>query len=391
MRVLISAGEDSGDLYAASVVEALRARHPEAEFFGCAGPRMQAAGVRPIIDMRSIAVVGLVEVLHHIPRILGQFRKLVRAIPKEKPEIAILTDAPDFNLRLAKHLRRHNVPVVYLIAPQAWAWRQGRVKTLRAAVSRLLCIFPFEREFFERHGVPTTYIGHPLARIVKPSLSRAEFCQKFGLPGDARIVAVLPGSRHNVVERHLPVVLEAVEQIRRRHAITPVLALPRGFGLETARFRERILGASIKVIEGFTWDVLAQAELALAAGGTVTVEAALLGVPMVTFYRVNALSWLGGRWLVRAPFLSMVNLLAGELVVPELIQHDMTPERIAAEAFRLLDDKREWDSMRARLAGIAGSLQSDRDPMAAAAEWIERVWGQKSSFEVQSETVSSKQ
>ena len=390
MRVLISAGEDSGDLYAASVVEALRARHPDAEFFGCAGPRMQAAGVRPIVDMRSIAVVGLVEVLHHIPRILGQFRKLVRAIPTEQPEIAILTDAPDFHLRLAKHLRRHNVPVVYLIAPQAWAWRQGRVKTLRATVSRLLCIFPFEREFFERHGVPTTYIGHPLARIVKPSLSRGEFCDKMGISPDSRIVAVLPGSRHNVVERHLPVVIDAVEQIRRRYAITPILALPRGFGVETARFRERIHAASIQVIEGFTWDVLAQAELALAAGGTVTVEAALLGVPMVTFYRVNALSWLGGRWLVKAPFLSMVNLLAGERVVPELIQHDMTPERIAAEACRLLDDERERDSMRARLAGIAGSLQSDRDPMVTAAEWIERVWGQKSSFEVQSETVSSK-
>lgn len=395
MRVLISAGEDSGDLYAAAVTEALRARHPDAEFFGCAGPRMQAAGVRPIIDMRSIAVVGLVEVLRHIPRILGQFRTLTRAIPKEKPEIAILTDAPDFHLRLARRLRRHKVPVVYLIAPQAWAWRQGRVKTLRATVDRLLCIFPFERQFFESHGVRTTYIGHPLGRIVKPSLSRAEFCGKFGVPIDSRLMAVLPGSRHNVVERHLPIVLDAVEKIRKGHAITPILALPRGFGAFSGnngaeqRFRERIRAASIQVIEGFTWDVLAQAELALAAGGTVTVEAALLGVPMVTFYRVNALSWLGGRWLVKAPFLSMVNLLAGERVVPELIQHDMTPERIAAEALRLLDDEGERARMRSRLAQIAGSLQSDRDPMDIAADWIERVWGERPSFEVQSETVSS--
>ncbi len=172
MRVLISAGEDSGDLYAASVVAALRARYPDAEFFGCAGPRMQAAGVRPVIDMRSIAVVGLVEVVRHIPRILRQFRTLVRAIPKEKPEIAILTDAPDFNLRLAKRLRGYGVPVVYLIAPQAWAWRQGRVRVMRNAVDRLLCIFPFEREFFESRGIPTTYLGHPLARMVKPTLSR---------------------------------------------------------------------------------------------------------------------------------------------------------------------------------------------------------------------------
>ena len=329
------------------MVEALRARHPDAEFFGCAGPRMQAAGVRPIIDMRSIAVVGLVEILRHIPRIWGQFRKLVRAIPKERPEIAILTDAPDFNLRLAKQLHRHGVPVVYLIAPQAWAWRQGRVRTMRATITRLLCIFPFEQRFFESRGIPTTYIGHPLARIVKPTLNRDEFCEKLGIPADSRIVALLPGSRHGEVERHIPMLLEAVEQFAPGIPSRPILALPRGFDMENASFRERIRAASIKVIEGFTWDVLAQAELALAASGTVTVEAALLGVPMVTFYRVNALSWIGGRWLVRAPFLSMVNLVAGQRIVPELIQHDMTPERIAAEALRLLDHEAERTAMRA--------------------------------------------
>jgi lipid-A-disaccharide synthase len=388
MRILISAGEDSGDLYAAAVVQALRARHPDAEFFGCAGPRMQAAGVRPIIDMRSIAVVGLVEVLRHIPRILGQFRKLVRAIPKECPEIAILTDAPDFNLRLARRLHAHGVPVVYLIAPQAWAWRQGRVRTMRATITRLLCIFPFEREFFESRGLPTTYLGHPLARIVKSSLTRAEFCEKLGIPTDSRVVALLPGSRHGVVRRHLPVLLEAVEQIRRHHAITPILALPHGFDMENESFRERIQAASIKVIEGFTWDVLAQAELALAAGGTVTVEAALLGVPMVTFYRVNALSWIGGRWLVRAPFLSMVNLLAGQRIVPELIQHDMTPERIAAEALHLLDHEEERTAMRARLAEVAAMLASDRDPMEVAADCVEQIWC--GNQKVQSETVSIK-
>jgi lipid-A-disaccharide synthase len=389
MRVLISAGEDSGDLYAAAVVRALRGRHPDAEFFGCAGPRMQAAGVRPIIDMRSIAVIGLVEVVSHIPRILGQFRRLVRAIPKEKPEIAILTDAPDFHLRLAKRLRRAGVPVVYLIAPQAWAWRQGRVRTLRDNVDRLLCIFPFEREFFESRGVPTSFIGHPLARIVKPSLTRAEFSREFGIPMDARVLALTPGSRHGVVERHLPALLEAVERIRRRHAITPILALPRGFGAETLSFRERIRAASIQVIEGFTWDVLAQAELALTALGTVTVEAALLGVPMVGFYRVNALSWILGRWLVRTSQFCMPNLLAGEPIVPELIQGGMTPERIAAEALRLLDQPRELSAMRARLGQVAASLRSDRDPMEIAAEWTERVLlNQK---KVQSgETVSSK-
>ena len=374
MKVLISAGEASGDLYASRVVEALRARHPDAEFFGCAGPRMQAAGVRTVIDMRSIAVVGLVEVVRHIPRIWGQFRKLTQAALKERPDIAILTDAPDFHLPLARRLQRHRVPVVYLIAPQAWAWREGRVRTMRATIRRLLCIFPFEQEFFEQRGVPTTYIGHPLARMLKPSLDAAEFRKKFEIEPTARILAILPGSRHGEVERHLPALIEAVKKISERHAITPILAFPPGFGSETASFRERIRATSIKVIEGFTWDVLAQAELALAKSGTVTVEAALLGVPMVTFYRVNALSWILGRWLVRAPFLSIPNLVAGRRIVPELIQHEMTPERIAAAAIRLLDNEAERAAMRSSLAEIARSLTSDRDPMEVAADWIERVW-----------------
>ena len=377
MRVLISAGEASGDLYASRVVEALRVRWPDAEFFGCAGPRMQAAGVRPIVDSRSIAVVGIVEVVAHIPRIWRQFRKLARAIAAERPDIAVLTDSPDFHLRMVKRLRRHGVPVVYLIAPQAWAWRQGRVRTMRANINRLLCIFPFEEAFFQKHGVPATYIGHPLARAVRPSLSRSEFCEKFNLPPDSRIVVLLPGSRHGEVERHMPVLLDTVQRLSANHAVTFVLALPPGFGVERTTFWERISRSAIQVIEGFTWDVIAQAELALAASGTVTVEAALLGTPMVTFYRVNALSWILGRWLVKAPFLSMVNLIAGRRIVPELIQADMTAERIASEAVTLLDSEPARAGMRADLAEVAGKLASERDPMEIAADWIERVLGKE--------------
>lgn len=360
-------------MYASRVVEALRARHPEAVFFGCAGPRMQAVGVRAIIDMRSISEVGLVEIIRHIPRICRQFRKLVRAIPVERPELAVLTDAPDFHLRLAQRLRRQHVPVVYLIAPQAWAWREGRVRTMRATINRLLCIFPFEQAFFEGHGVPTTFIGHPLATLVKPTLSREEFCAKFGIRPDSQIVALLPGSRHGEVARHIPMLLRAATSLSARFPVTLVMGLPPGFGIDPT-FSERFRAASIQVIEGFTWDVLAQSELALAASGTVTVEAALLGVPMVTFYRVNALSWILGRWLVRAPFLSMVNLVAGRRVVPELIQHEMTADRIAAEASRLLEDEAGRAAMKADLASVAGKLRSGRDPMEVAADWIERVW-----------------
>ncbi len=379
MRVFISAGEASGDLYASRVVEALRARHPDAEFFGCAGPRMQAAGVRAVVDSRSIAVAGLVEVVPHLPRIWSEFRKLYRAALETRPDVAVLTDSPDFHLRLAKKLRRQGIPVVYLIAPQAWAWRRGRVRTLRANVQRLLCIFPFEEEFFRGYGVPATYIGHPLARMVRPSMTRAEFLDRFDLPADRPIVALLPGSRHGEVARHMPHLLDAAKRIEKSGPATFVLALPPGFNFETSeiahsvKFWERDGGSSIQVIVGSTWDALAHAELALAASGTVTIEAALLGAPMVTFYRVNELSWLLGRWLVRAPFLSMVNLVVGRRVAPELIQGEMTGQRIAEEALRIMGSEEARAEMRAGLDEVRTKLASGGDPMETAARWIEKV------------------
>jgi lipid-A-disaccharide synthase len=373
VRIFISAGEASGDLYASRLVEVLKTRHPDAEFFGCAGPRMQAAGVRAVVDQRSLAVVGIIEVIPHIPRILGELNKLVRACAAEPPDVAILTDSPSFHLPLARKLKRQGVPIVYLVAPQAWAWKQGRVKTMRATLSRLLCIFPFEEEFFRKHQVPTTYIGHPLSRLAKPKLTRAEFCSKLDIPEVSRIVAILPGSRKSELAQHLPVLLKAIELIRQRHPVTFVLALPGGFGLQNTRFWKPVQAQSIKVIEGHTWDALAQAELALAASGTVTIEGAMLGTPMVTFYRVNALSWYLQRWRVRTPFLTMVNLVAGRQVVPELIQDQMTAGRIAAEACRLLDDAEARTTMRSGLAGVAKDLASNRDPMETAADWVEKV------------------
>jgi lipid-A-disaccharide synthase len=388
VRIFISAGEASGDLYASRLVEVLKARHPGAEFFGCAGPRMQAAGVRPIVDQRSLAVVGIIEVIPHIPRILGELNKLVRASAVEPPDVAILTDAPSFHLPLARKLKRQGVPVVYLVAPQAWAWKQGRVKTMRATLDRLLCIFPFEEAFFQEHSVPAVYIGHPLSRLAKPQLTRAEFCSKLGVPEVSRIVAILPGSRHGELAQHLPILLEAVKLIRQRHPVTFVLPLPAGFGLQNTKFWEPVQAASIQVLEGHTWDALAQAELALAASGTVTIEAAMLGTPMVTFYRVNALSWYLQRWRVQTPFLTMVNLVAGRQVVPELIQDQMTAEGISAEALRLLEDVEARQTMRAGLAEVAKKLGSGRDPMETAADWVEKAHRPGRSHESESgETV----
>jgi lipid-A-disaccharide synthase len=370
MRILVSAGEASGDLYAARVVAILKARHPEAEFFGVAGPRMQAAGVRAIVDQRQLAVIGLLAVVPHIPRIFGILKKLTRAAEEEKPDIAILTDSAGFHLRVAKRLKKLGVPVIQLIAPQAWAWREYRVKTMRRTLDRLLCILPFEEKFFRDRGVPTTYIGHPLARMVKAGLTRAELCTKLGIPSDARIVAILPGSRRGEVMRHVPIVLEAAKKLG--SGVVPVLALPGGFGAADATFLEPFRAAAIQVVEGHSWEVLAHAELALAASGTVTIEAAMLGTPMVTFYRANALDWYLGRWLVKVPFLSMVNIVAGRRVVAELIQHDCTPDKIAAEGLRLLGDEGARRKMQTELASIVAGLRSERDPMESAADAVEQ-------------------
>jgi len=218
---------------------------------------------------------------------------------------------------------------------------------------------------------------------VKPALSREEFCKLVGISTDARIVALLPGSRHGEAARHMPDLILAAEAIAKRHEVTFVLALAPGFGIEQSSFWEPIRhrGSSIKWIEGHTWDTLAQSEVAIAASGTVTIEAALLGVPMVTFYRVNALSWFIGRWLVKAPFLSMVNLVAGKEVVPELIQHDMTVERLAGEASKLLEDSEARERMKAGLAQVAEKLKTRRDPMETAAEWVARVWSEQKEFQ----------
>ncbi len=368
-KILVSAGEASGDLYAAGLVERLRERLPGAEFFGCAGPQMRRAGVRAVVDSASLAVVGLVEVVSHIPRIYREYRKLCRAAAAEKPQLAILTDSPDFHLRLARRLKRLGVPVFYLIAPQVWAWRQGRLPQMRRTIDRLFCIFPFEEEFFTRHGIPAVFIGHPLSRMVRPRLSKEEFLRKHGLPADRFLITLLPGSRRGEVLRHLPAVLDAADRIGRAQLASFVWAAPAGrfLGEDFASFRERIGRSPIQVIEGETWEAVAHADLALAASGTVTVEAALLGTPMVTFYRVNRLSWFMGKWLVRVPFYSMVNLVAGRAVVPELMQNEVMGDRLAAEALRLLGDPAARNQMRRELHEVAARLSSFEDPLGQAA------------------------
>ena len=363
-KILVSAGEASGDLYASLVVEELRRRIPAVDFFGCTGPRLRAAGVRTVVDAASLAVVGLIEVVAHIPRIYGEYRKLIRSAEEERPAVAILTDSPDFHLRAARRLHRMGIPVIYLVAPQVWAWRKGRIRQMRENIHRLLCIFPFEEEFFARERVPASYIGHPLAGRVAPALSKEEFFRKHRLAAGRPLLAILPGSRKGEALRHLPALVDASLRLYRERAVNLVLPASVTTGVEF--FRSRVEGTPVRVIEGESWDAIAHADVALAASGTVTVEAALLGTPMVTFYRVSAPSWIAGKLLVRVPFYSMVNLIAGRRIVPELMQSQMTGEALATEAGRLLGDASARAAMCAGLAEVRRKL-SQSGPLSAPA------------------------
>ena len=375
VRILVSAGEASGDLYASLVVAELARAIPGCEFFGCTGPRLRAAGVRTVVDAASLAVVGLLEVVSHIPRIYGEYRKLLAAAAGTRPDVAILTDSPDFHLRVARRLHRQGVPVVYLVAPQAWAWRKGRVAEMRRTIRRLLCIFPFEEEFFARQGVAATYIGHPLADLVSPNLSRDEFFRKHRLAAERPLVSVLPGSRRGESARHLPALLDAAERLYREQAVN--LILPASATTGAGFFESRVGRTPIRVIEGESWNAMAHSDLALAASGTVTVEAALLGTPMVTFYKVTNASWLAGKFLVNVPFYSMVNLIAGRALVPELMQEQMTGENLAREARRLLRDANARAEMKAGLAEVREKLSGrTRAPARASAAIQEILEGQ---------------
>ncbi len=367
-KILISAGEDSGDRYAAELALAIRRRNSGADLFGCTGPRMRRAGVRQVVDAASLSVVGIVEVLHHIPRIYGEFRKLVASVKRERPDVAVLTDSPSFHLRLARKLHRMGIPVVYFVAPQVWAWKKWRVRQIRRDVARLLCIFPFEEEFFRRQGIDAAYIGHPLAGLIRPAVAREEFCARNGIAPDRPMVALLPGSRAGESARHLPYVAEAVDRLSRNRELAFVLATPVP---RPPSFWEPISRSPIQIVEGQAWEAIAHAELALAASGTVTVEAALLGTPMVTFYKVTPLTWWLGRSFVRVPHYSMVNLIAGRRIVPELIQNDLTGARLAREAAVLLDNSRQRETMRRDLREVRQKLSGEAAPIETAANVVQ--------------------
>jgi len=352
-QILISAGDPSGEMYAALLATELRAR-TGAHVFGLGGPRMREAGVELLADSSEVAVVGISEVVRRLPRVWRVYRRLADEAARRRPALAILVDFPDFNLRLAHRLHAAGIRCVYFISPQVWAWRPGRVRLIKRLVERVLCIFPFEEPFYRDAGVPVDFVGDPLVDMVKPTMDRAAFCARHKLDAAKPIVALLPGSRVSELRHHLPLLADTCIRILRDAPCQ--FAIARAPGLPEEEFTGIAEHLSAKVVSGATHDALAACDCAIVASGTATVEAALLGTPMVVVYRVSGATAFIARRLVRTPHFAMVNLIAGRRVVPEFIQDEFTPQAVAGVVRHLLDSPANREEMKQGLAEVRARL-----------------------------------
>jgi lipid-A-disaccharide synthase len=370
-RVMVSCGEPSGDLYAGALAEALRTRRSGIEIFGLGGERFRAAGGQLVGDYQGLAVTGLTEALRVLPRSLAMLRRLVAAARERRPHALVVIDFPDFNFRLMSAVKQLGVPVVYYVTPQLWAWRPGRMATIARMVDRALPIFPFEEALFRRAGVDVRFVGHPLVDLAVPTCSRDEVLADARLDPARPVVALLPGSRPNEVHRILPVMAAAVPRIR---AAVPgvqfLVACAPNLDRQAFAALEGVVPAP-GWLEGRADDVLAASDVVVTASGTATVQAALHERPMVVLYRLSPLTYALGRRFVRVDTYAMANLVAGERVVPELIQDACTPERVAHETVALLTDQSRWQYVRARLAETRAKLGPSGASLRAAEAVLE--------------------
>ncbi|MGA3213566.1 MAG: lipid-A-disaccharide synthase [Terriglobales bacterium] len=379
MRFLISAGEASSDFYGSQLIAALRKRVPTAEFFGVGGPAMRAAGFDAIVDSASIAVVGITEIVSHLPQIFREFGRLLRASDERKPDAAIVIDSPGFNFRLARKLHGRGIPVFYYVSPQLWAWRSGRIRRVRRYVHKVLVIFPFEASWYRSRGVDAVFTGHPLADVPLPEISRADFALQHGLDPDKTWIALLPGSRQKEVALNLEPLLLAAQILHERDDYEFIL--PKASTLEVAWLADQIercsanhtMSAPKMVVTTDARASLLHARAAVLASGTATVEAALIGTPCVVVYRVSPLTWLVGKPLVKVKLYAMPNLIAGREVVPELIQSNFTPGNVVACLREIVPDGQARRQMLAGLSEVRSALRPGAEPAAErAAEVILR-------------------
>jgi lipid-A-disaccharide synthase len=377
VRILISAGEASGEMYGALLIEALQRLAGGSpaptlnglEFFGVGGDRMRAAGCDTVVDARDLAVVGISEILGHLPKIWSLFHKLIAEADRRKPDLAIVIDSPAFNWRVARQMRKRGIPVVYYVCPQFWAWRQGRVRLLRKYVDKALVIFPFEEKFYRDRGVDATFVGHPLAESPRPEIDRASYALQHNLNANKPWITVMPGSRVKEVRMNLPVILEAAAKLAPEYQCL----LPVAPTLDRSFLQSLTANSAFIRLVPEALPALSLSRAGIVASGTATVEAAMMGTPFVMVYRVSPLTYALGRSRVKVPYFAMVNLIAEREIVPELIQQDFTDEKVLAKLRQIIDDGPAREAMVAGLSEVKARLrgsgaQAEPPPTRAAQE-----------------------
>jgi len=356
---MIVAGEASGDMYGATLTAEMRALAPATTFFGMGGDCMRKAGVETLVDANEMAVMGIVEVVGHLPVILKNFNILKKRLLADPPSLLILIDYPDFNLRLAKVAKRAGIKVLYFISPQVWAWRSGRVKGIGQVIDMMAVLFPFELPFYQKAGIPVSFVGHPLLDIVRPTMSKAAAAQSLGLEPGRRTVGLFPGSRKSEISKLLPDILEAAKLLKARlPELQFVLPLASSLRLADIEPQVKESGLKISIVSGRNHDIMVACDAAISVSGTVTMELALVGTPMVIVYRCSGLTYQIGKRVVKVPHIGICNIVAGKGVVKELIQHEVTAQAMAREIGAILEDPAYAGQMRAGFAEVRVKLGS---------------------------------
>lgn len=364
-HIMIVTGEASGDLHGAHLVRALKKQLPDSEIFGVGGSHLKAEGITLLSSSDELAVVGVAEVIKKLKTVFGVYKKLSRYLREQCPDLLILVDYPEFNLRLARVAHKLGIPIVYYISPQVWAWRSYRVHLIRRLVTKMIVIFPFEREFYNKYGVDVEWVGHPLVESVASSLTKEEFCQQHSLDPSEPIVGILPGSRESEVERLLPVMIDAAQTIHRQEP-TVQLVLPLASSLEQSTLFNNTLPPFVHLIRQQTYETINAADLIVTASGTVTVETAILETPMIITYIVSPLTYWLGKVFIKVPFIGMVNLIAGKQVAAELIQNMVTPDVIVKEVLTLIHAPEKLYPIRQELRTVHKKLGEPGAPDRAA-------------------------
>ena len=353
-RVMVIAGEASGDLHGSGLVRELKALDENVEVFGIGGDKMKAAGMELVYHINELSFMGFLEVIKHLPLIRSVKRTLEQLLTHKRPNVVVLIDYPGFNLRFAKSVKAKGIPVLYYISPQVWAWHRSRVKTMKNVIDRMMVAFPFEVPIYESEGIPVEFVGHPLLEVLSTKLSQEEFQKRYGLDDRKPLLALLPGSRVQEIETIFPVMLGAGKRIAREHAMEIAVGIAPNLSL--GLFSDQFELEGVHMVQGGTYELMRYAHLALVTSGTATLETACFGTPMGILYKTSWPTYLIGRLLVRVRNIGLANIVAGKQVVPEFVQHEMNVEKISTELGELFDDESALASVRKELGAIKAML-----------------------------------